>query len=145
MELWKIIQKHYPKEGKLRASGQESEEIVDDYQPACLLSKPGELRREYEEELNKVEAEWGANEEEEDKASEEYIQRFLAEEKEEEKKKKWQAENRQRELEEQLKSDEGLARKLSLHINNFCEGNVLASPLNSKKNWSSHNKVAKEK
>uniref|UniRef100_A0A8D0NAQ6 RING-type E3 ubiquitin transferase n=1 Tax=Sus scrofa TaxID=9823 RepID=A0A8D0NAQ6_PIG len=98
MELWKIIQKHYPKEGKLRASGQESEEIVDDYQPACLLSKPGELRREYEEELNKVEAE-----------------------------------NRQRELEEQLKSDEGLARKLSLHINNFCEGNVLASPLNSKK------------
>lgn len=54
MEPWKIIQKHYPKEGKLRASGQESEEIVDDYQPICLFSKPGELRREYEEEISKV-------------------------------------------------------------------------------------------
>ena len=27
MELWEIIQKHYPKECKLRAAGQESEEI----------------------------------------------------------------------------------------------------------------------
>uniref|UniRef100_A0A8C3YQM8 E3 ubiquitin-protein ligase RNF168 n=1 Tax=Catagonus wagneri TaxID=51154 RepID=A0A8C3YQM8_9CETA len=130
MELWKIIQKHYPKECKLRASGQESEEIVDDYQPVRLLSKPGELRREYEEEISKVEAERRANEEEENKASEEYIQRLLAEEEEEEKR---QAENRQREMEEQLKSDEELARKLSLHINNFCEGSILASPLNSKK------------
>ncbi|KAM8771245.1 E3 ubiquitin-protein ligase RNF168 isoform 1-T1 [Rhynchonycteris naso] len=52
-KLWEIIQKHYPKECKLRASGQESEEIVDDYQPVHLLSKPGELRREYEEEISK--------------------------------------------------------------------------------------------
>uniref|UniRef100_A0A8D0X0F2 E3 ubiquitin-protein ligase RNF168 n=1 Tax=Sus scrofa TaxID=9823 RepID=A0A8D0X0F2_PIG len=130
MELWKIIQKHYPKECKLRASGQESEEIVDDHQPVRLLSKPGELRREYEEEISKVEAERRANEEEENKASEEYIQRLLAEEEEEEKR---QAENRQREMEEQLKSDEELARKLSLQINNFCGGSVLALPLNSKK------------
>ncbi|ELR54911.1 E3 ubiquitin-protein ligase RNF168 [Bos mutus] len=130
MELWEIIQKHYPKECKLRASGQESKEIVDDYQPVRLLSKPGELRREYEEEISKVEAERRACEEEENKASEEYIQKLLAEEEEEEKR---QAEKRHREMEEQLKSDEELARRLSLGINNFCEGSVLASPLNSRK------------
>ncbi|XP_049485436.1 E3 ubiquitin-protein ligase RNF168 [Panthera uncia] len=130
MELWEIIQKHYPKECKLRVSGQESEEIVDDYQPVRLLSKPGELRREYEEEISKVEAERRASEEEENKASEAYIQRLLAEEEEEEKQ---QAEKRRREMEEQLKNDEELARKLSVNINNFCDGNVLASPLNSRK------------
>ncbi|KAF0879107.1 E3 ubiquitin-protein ligase RNF168 [Crocuta crocuta] len=130
MELWEMIQKHYPEECKLRVSGQESEEIVDDYQPVRLLSKPGELRREYEEEISKVEAERRASEEEENKASEAYIQRLLAEEEEEEKQ---QAEKRRREMEEQLKSDEELARKLSININNFCDGSVLASPLNSRK------------
>uniref|UniRef100_A0A673TMH0 RING-type E3 ubiquitin transferase n=1 Tax=Suricata suricatta TaxID=37032 RepID=A0A673TMH0_SURSU len=126
MELWETIQKHYPKECKLRLSGLESEENVDDCQPVRLLSKPGGLRREYEEEISKVEAERRASEEEESKASEAYIQTLLAEEEEEEKQ---QAEKRQREMEEQLKSDEERARKLS--INNFCNGNVLASPLNS--------------
>ncbi|KAL2804943.1 E3 ubiquitin-protein ligase RNF168 [Daubentonia madagascariensis] len=130
MELWKIIQKHYPKECKLRASGQESKEIVDDYQPVHLLSKPGELRREYEEEVSKVEAERRASEEEENKASQEYIQRLLAEEEEEEKR---QSEKRRREMEKQLKSDEALARKLSIHLNNFYERSILASPLNSRK------------
>ncbi|XP_054336469.1 E3 ubiquitin-protein ligase RNF168 [Pongo pygmaeus] len=130
VELWKIIQKHYPRECKLRASGQESEEVADDYQPVRLLSKPGELRREYEEEISKVEAERRASEEEENKASEEYIQRLLAEEEEEEKR---QAEKRRRAMEEQLKSDEELARKLSIDINNFCEGSISASPLNSRK------------
>ncbi|KAM5336392.1 E3 ubiquitin-protein ligase RNF168 [Glossophaga mutica] len=129
-ELWEIIKKHYPKECKIRASGQESEEIVDDYRPVHLLSKPGELRREYEEEKSKVEAERRANEEEENKASEEYIQKLLAEEEEEEKR---QAEQRRREMEEQLKSDEELARKLSININHFCEEKVLASPTNSRK------------
>ncbi|KAM6225165.1 E3 ubiquitin-protein ligase RNF168 [Rhynchocyon petersi] len=130
MELWEIIQKYYPKECKLRACGQESEEIVDDFQPVRVLSIPGELRREYEEERSKVEAERRASEEEENKASEEYIQRLLAEEEEEEKR---QAEKRQREMEEQLKSDEELARKLSININNFCEKSILVSPLNSRK------------
>ncbi|XP_054431112.1 E3 ubiquitin-protein ligase RNF168 [Pteronotus mesoamericanus] len=129
-ELWEIIKKHYPKECKLRASGQGSEKIVDDSRPVHLLSKPGELRREYEEEKSKVEAERRANEEEENKASEEYIQKLLAEEEEEEER---QAEKRRREMEEQLKSDEELARKLSIDINNFCEGKVLASPMNSRK------------
>lgn len=128
-ELWEIIKKHYPKECKIRASGQESEEVVD-YRPIHLLSKPGELRKEYEEEKSKVEAERRANEEEENKASEEYIQKLLAEEEEEEKR---QAEQRRREMEEQLKSDEELARKLSININHFCDGKVLAPPMNSRK------------
>ncbi|XP_007947615.1 E3 ubiquitin-protein ligase RNF168 [Orycteropus afer afer] len=130
MELWETIQKYYPKECKLRACGQESEEIVDDYQPVRVLSIPGELRKEYEEEINKVKAERQASEEEENKASEEYIQRLLAEEEEEEKR---QAEKRQREIEEQLKSDEELARKLSININNFCERSISTSPLSARK------------
>ena len=64
----------------------------------------------------KVEAERRACEEEENKASEEYIQKLLAEEEEEEKR---QAEKRHREMEEQLKSDEELARRLSLDIVSF--------------------------
>uniref|UniRef100_A0A2K6ENJ6 RING-type E3 ubiquitin transferase n=1 Tax=Propithecus coquereli TaxID=379532 RepID=A0A2K6ENJ6_PROCO len=116
MDLWKTIQKHYPKECKLRGSGQASEEMVDDHPPVRLLSKPGELRREYEEEVSKVGAERRASEEEENKASEEYIQRLLAEEEEEEKR---QSEKRRREMEEQLKSDEELARKLSANIVSF--------------------------
>ncbi|XP_023560492.1 E3 ubiquitin-protein ligase RNF168 isoform X2 [Octodon degus] len=111
-ELWDLIQKHYPTECKRRASGQESEEI-DDAQPIRFLSQPGELRREYEEEISKVQAERRATEEEENKASEEYIQRLLAEEEEEERR---QAEKRRSEMEEQLKNDEELARKLSINI-----------------------------
>lgn len=112
-DLWEIIQKHYAKECKLRISGQESKEIIDEYQPVRLLSKPGELRQEYEEEISKVEAERQASKEEENKASEEYIQRLLAEEEEEEKR---QTEKRRSELEEQLRSDEELARRLSTSI-----------------------------
>ncbi|XP_048202825.1 E3 ubiquitin-protein ligase RNF168 isoform X2 [Perognathus longimembris pacificus] len=123
VELWETIQKNYPEECKRRISGQESEDLVDSYQPIRLLSKPGELRKEYEEE---VEAERRATEEEENKASEEYIQRLLAEEEEEEKR---QAEKRRNEMEEQLKSDEELARRLSININNFHE----TSPQNSRK------------
>ncbi|CAD7672225.1 unnamed protein product [Nyctereutes procyonoides] len=94
------------------------------YQPVRLLSRPGEL------EISKVEAERRASEEEENEASEEYIQRLLAEEEEEEKR---QAEKKRREMEEQLKSDEELARKLSVNTNDSCDGNVLASPLNPRK------------
>ncbi|KAF4026619.1 hypothetical protein G4228_019204 [Cervus hanglu yarkandensis] len=130
MELWEIIQKHYPEECWLRVSGQQSEEVVDDSQPVRLLSQPGELRREYEEERSKVEAERQAIQEEANKASEEYIRRLLAEEEEEEKR---QAEKKLREMEEQLKSDEALARRLSLIISNICEESVSAFCSDSKK------------
>ena len=129
MELGEIIQKHYPEECKLRVSGQQSEEIINDCQPVHLLSQPGELRGEYEKERSKMEAEWGANQEEENKASEEYIQRLLAEEEEEEKK---QAEKSHREMEEQLKSNKTLARRLSLNISNICE-ECLGFPLGFQK------------
>lgn len=125
-----MIQRLYPKECELRASGQDTGEIAEDYQPVRLISKPGELRKEYEEEISKVEAERRANVEEENKASEEYIQRLLAEEEEEEKK---QAEKRRNEMEEQLRNDEQLARRLSIDINNSSEGSILASPLDSRK------------
>lgn len=140
-DLWEIIQKHYAKECKLRISGQESKEIVDEYQPVRLLSKPGELRREYEEEISKVEAERQASKEEENKASEEYIQRLLAEEEEEEKR---QTERRKSEMEEQLRGDEELARRLSTSINSDYERNILASPLSSKKSDPVTNKSQKK-
>uniref|UniRef100_A0A8C5Z6T7 RING-type E3 ubiquitin transferase n=1 Tax=Marmota marmota marmota TaxID=9994 RepID=A0A8C5Z6T7_MARMA len=37
MELWEMIQKHYPKECQLRISGQESEKEVEDYQPVQVI------------------------------------------------------------------------------------------------------------
>lgn len=140
-DLWEIIQKHYAKECKLRISGQESKEIVDEYQPVRLLSKPGELRREYEEEISKVEAERQASKEEENKASEEYIQRLLAEEEEEEKRR---TERRRSEMEEQLRGDEELARRLSTSINSNYERNILASPLSSRKSDPVTNKSQKK-
>lgn len=115
--------------------------IVDDYQPIHLLSKPGELRREYEEEISKVEAERQASKEEENKASEEYIQKLLAEEEEEEKR---QTERRRSEMEEQLKGDEELARRLSISINNNYEKNVLISPSSSRKSDAVTNKSQKK-
>ncbi|XP_041911860.1 E3 ubiquitin-protein ligase RNF168 isoform X2 [Arvicola amphibius] len=114
---------------------------VDDYQPVRLLSKPGELRREYEEEISKVEAERQASKEEENKASEEYIQKLLAEEEEEEKK---QTERRRSEMEEQLKGDEELARRLSISINNNYEKNILTSPSSSRKSDAVTNKSQKK-
>lgn len=60
--------------------------------------------------ISKVEAERRASKEEENRASEEYIQKLLAEDEEEEKR---QAERRRSEVEEQLRSDEELARRLS--------------------------------
>uniref|UniRef100_A0A8B9IUK4 RING-type E3 ubiquitin transferase n=1 Tax=Amazona collaria TaxID=241587 RepID=A0A8B9IUK4_9PSIT len=108
-ELWEKIQKHYPKECERRINGQDLEEEICVPHPQHQLSKPGELRQEYEAEISKVEAERRAHEQEENKASEEYIQRLLAEEEEEQR----LAEERRREMEKQLKQDEELAWRLS--------------------------------
>ncbi|KFQ00463.1 E3 ubiquitin-protein ligase RNF168, partial [Leptosomus discolor] len=72
-----------------------------------------------------VEAERRAHEQEENKASEEYIQWLLAEEEEENR----LAEERRREMEEQLKQDEELAWQLSNSLNDDSKGCVLSSPL----------------
>lgn len=123
-ELWEKIQKHYPKECERRINGQDLEEEICPPHPQHQLSKPGELRQEYEAEISKVEAERRAHEQEENKASEEYIQRLLAEEEEEQR----LAEERRREMEKQLKQDEELAWQLSNSLNDDSKGHVLSSP-----------------
>ncbi|NXX98027.1 RN168 ligase, partial [Centropus bengalensis] len=126
-ELWEKIQKHYPKECESRMNGQGLEEEIFVPLPQHQLSKPGELRQEYEAEISKVEAERRALEEEENKVSEEYIQRLLAEEEEENR----LAEERRREMEKQLKEDEELAWQLSNSLVSSGQGgqaDVLSSP-----------------
>uniref|UniRef100_A0A8C3Y171 RING-type E3 ubiquitin transferase n=1 Tax=Catharus ustulatus TaxID=91951 RepID=A0A8C3Y171_CATUS len=108
-ELWEKIQKNYPEECERRINGQDLDEEICPPKPQHQLSKPGELRQEYEAEISKVEAERRAHEQEENKASEEYIQRLLAEEEEEQR----LAEERRKEMEKQLKQDEELAWQLS--------------------------------
>ncbi|XP_068921123.1 E3 ubiquitin-protein ligase RNF168 [Petaurus breviceps papuanus] len=126
MELWNKIQKTFPEKCKHRKAEQSLDDEVDVYKPHRLLSQPGELRREYEEEISKVEAERRAYEEEESKASEEYIQKLLAEE-EEEHRRSWQGE-----IEEQLKRDEELAREISISLNKLNKRSVFSSPSNAK-------------
>ncbi|NXI03471.1 RN168 ligase, partial [Pachycephala philippinensis] len=140
-ELWEKIQKNYPEECERRINGQDLDEEICVPKPQHRLSKPGELRQEYEAEISKVEAERRAHEQEENKASEEYIQRLLAEEEEEHR----LAEERRKEMEKQLKQDEELAWQLSNSLNEDSEGHVLStlsparslslqtSPLNSGK------------
>ncbi|XP_075013932.1 E3 ubiquitin-protein ligase RNF168 [Calonectris borealis] len=123
-ELWEKIQKNYPKECERRINGQDLEEEICVPHPQHKLSKPGELRQEYEAEISKVEAERRAHEQEENKASEEYIQQLLAEEEEEHR----LAEERRREMEKQLKQDEELAWQLSNSLNDDSKGHVLSSP-----------------
>ncbi|XP_010081437.1 PREDICTED: E3 ubiquitin-protein ligase RNF168 [Pterocles gutturalis] len=123
-ELWEKIQKNYPKECERRINGQDLEEEICVPQPQHQLSKPGELRQEYEAEISKVEAERRAHEQEENKASEEYIQRLLAEEEEEHR----LAEERRKEMEKQLKEDEELAWQLSNSLNDDSKGHTLSSP-----------------
>ncbi|NWI31149.1 RN168 ligase, partial [Sula dactylatra] len=123
-ELWEKIQKNYPKECERRINGQDLEEEICVPQPQHRLSKPGELRQEYEAEISKVEAERRAHEQEENKASEEYIQRLLAEEEEEHR----LAEERRREMEKQLKQDEELAWQLSNSLNDYSKAHMLSSP-----------------
>ncbi|NXQ33701.1 RN168 ligase, partial [Alaudala cheleensis] len=123
-ELWEKIQKSYPKECERRINGQDLDEEINVPKPQHQLSKPGELRQEYEAEISKVEAERRAHEQEENKASEEYIQQLLAEEEKEHR----LAEERRREMEKQLKQDEELAWQLSNSLNEDPEGHVPGSP-----------------
>ncbi|NXO88057.1 RN168 ligase, partial [Sitta europaea] len=123
-ELWEKIQKNYPEECQRRINGQDLDEEICVPKPQHQLCKPGELRQEYEAEISKVEAERRAHEQEENKASEEYIQRLLAEEEEEHR----LAEERRKEMEKQLKQDEELAWQLSNSLNEDPEGQVPGSP-----------------
>ncbi|XP_060098101.1 E3 ubiquitin-protein ligase RNF168 [Heteronotia binoei] len=133
LKFWEAIQKYFPEECKRRINGQDQEEEVCIPQPIRCLSKPGELRQEYEAEITKVEEERRAHEQEESKASEEYIQKLLAEEEEQQR----LAEEKKKLMTEQLLLDERLARELSVNLNSSSEGHILnslspgPSPLNS--------------
>ncbi|XP_063771647.1 E3 ubiquitin-protein ligase RNF168 [Pseudophryne corroboree] len=132
LELWNVIQSQYPEDCRRRASGQDTEEdeFEDDLAscPTRLLCKPGEIREEYEAEISKIEAERLRREEEERKASEDYIQRLLAEEEEEQ---RLCLEHTQTELDEQLKRDEELARMLNSDLNESAASSELVSPVGS--------------
>ncbi|XP_012686425.2 E3 ubiquitin-protein ligase rnf168 [Clupea harengus] len=109
MDLWQRIQNAFPEQCQRRLSGQE-----DDYSTILIATpkvcQPGELRREYEDEVSKVEKEKRALEEDEHRASEEYIQRLLAEDEQR------LAEERRRQ-EESQQQDECLARQISQQLN----------------------------
>ncbi|KAM5163146.1 E3 ubiquitin-protein ligase RNF168 isoform 1-T2 [Mantella aurantiaca] len=131
-ELWKTIQRQYPEECHRRACGLDTEE--DDFEdgftphPAPQICEPGEIRQEYEAEITKIEAERLRREEEERKASEEYIHKLLAEEEAEQ---RLSLERSQRELEEQMKKDEELARMLNSDLNESTASSVHMSPVES--------------
>lgn len=131
-ELWEIIQRQYPEECNRRACGLDTEDddLEDDFtpHPARKLCRPGEIREEYEAERSKIEAERLRIEEEERKASEDYIQKLLAEEEAEQ---QCSLERTQRELEEQMKKDEELARILSSDLNESTASSVQISPVES--------------
>ncbi|MCI4385951.1 hypothetical protein PGIGA_G00056560 [Pangasianodon gigas] len=110
-ELWRRIQDAFPTQCQRRLNGVDEEEDVNMFIPKPKVSQPGELRREYEEEINKFVEEKRALEEAERRASEEYIQRLLAEEEER------VEEERRRQEERQLEDDERLARLLSEELN----------------------------
>ncbi|XP_020849754.1 E3 ubiquitin-protein ligase RNF168-like [Phascolarctos cinereus] len=83
-KLWRRIEKQYIRNGGLASEGRRTQRREREADlPLRRLSAPGELRREYEEELSKVEAERRACAEEEARVSAEYINRLLAEEGEE--------------------------------------------------------------
>ncbi|XP_048398838.1 E3 ubiquitin-protein ligase rnf168 [Stegostoma tigrinum] len=108
-ELQERIQQQYP---QLQAE-ETSHEEVDRLCSRPQLCKPGEVRKEYEEQISKLRAERHARDEEEQRASEDLIQKILAEEKE------WlmHEEKQRKEMDEQLKRDEELAQMLSKEVN----------------------------
>ncbi|XP_021442938.2 E3 ubiquitin-protein ligase rnf168 [Oncorhynchus mykiss] len=110
-ELWQRVQAEFPMQCQRRLSGQEEEEDGNILVPGPKVSLPGEVRREYEDQISKILEEKRALEEAERKASEEYIQCLLADEKER------LEEERRRQEETQLENDNKLARLLSQELN----------------------------
>ncbi|XP_073530481.1 E3 ubiquitin-protein ligase RNF168 [Phyllobates terribilis] len=139
-ELWEMIQSQYPEECERRASGQDTSE--NDFEdgiasyPAHLICNPGEIRKEYEAEISKIEAERLNRAEEERKASEEYIQKLLAEEEAQ----RLHMEHVQGQLNEQLKRDEELAWMINSDLNESTtseKSSVIELPVVSKQTPSS--------
>ncbi|XP_026138663.1 E3 ubiquitin-protein ligase rnf168 [Carassius auratus] len=110
VELWRRIQDAFPTQCERRLQGIEDDDDAVTI-PRPRVCQPGELRKEYEDQISKLVEEKRALEEAERRASEEYIQRLLAEEEER------TAEERRRQEEQQLENDEKLARLLSQELN----------------------------
>ncbi|XP_042594843.1 E3 ubiquitin-protein ligase rnf168-like [Cyprinus carpio] len=109
-ELWRRVQDAFPTQCERRMQGIEDDDDAVTI-PRPRVCQPGELRKEYEDQISKLVEEKRALEEAERRASEEYIQRLLAEEEER------MAEERRRQEEQQLENDEKLARLLSQELN----------------------------
>ncbi|XP_075813105.1 E3 ubiquitin-protein ligase RNF168-like [Microtus pennsylvanicus] len=109
-ELWQRIQAQYPEQCRHRDPEEEQPSwwVLSDALPAQVLSKPGELRKEYEEEMMRMETERQDTMERQTRASEEYIRQLLAEDMEKER--LW-AENLR--MKEQRQREEE-AKKLSM-------------------------------
>ncbi|XP_036393084.1 E3 ubiquitin-protein ligase rnf168 isoform X2 [Megalops cyprinoides] len=124
VELWRRLQEAFPVQCQRRLTGQDVEDTAT--VPRPKVSQPGELRREYEDQISKLAEEKRALEEAERRASEEYIQRLLAEEEER------LAEERRVVEERQLEEDERLARMLSDELNsNPVSESQIKSPVDS--------------
>ncbi|XP_028729107.1 E3 ubiquitin-protein ligase RNF168-like [Peromyscus leucopus] len=110
-ELWERIQAQYPEECSRRCPEEDKSCLVsyEDPPPVRVISNPGELRKEYEEEMLRLEAERQATEEKQNRATKKYIRQLLAKDMEEE---KIRAEKRR--LEEQKQREEEEAKKLSM-------------------------------
>ncbi|KAG7479935.1 hypothetical protein JOB18_039267 [Solea senegalensis] len=104
-QLWKQIQTHFPQHCERRRSGRGDE---DDLGVSCVptLSRPGEVQREYQDQVTKMTEEKRALDEEQRIESEVFIQRLLEEE-----------QAKLREEEKRREEDERLARQLSSELN----------------------------
>ncbi|XP_056139504.1 E3 ubiquitin-protein ligase rnf168 [Lampris incognitus] len=112
-ELWRQVQAAFPLQCQRRLIGQEGGQEEEDqvFVSTPRVCPPGEVRREYEDQISKLAEEKRSLEEAERRASEEYIQQLLAEEEEQ------MAEERRRQEERQLEDDEKLATLLSQQLN----------------------------
>ncbi|XP_036031480.1 E3 ubiquitin-protein ligase RNF168-like [Onychomys torridus] len=132
-ELWERIQAQYPEECSRRNPEEDKPCLVfsEDPPPVRVLSNPGEMRKEYEEEMMRLEAERQATEEKQNRATKKYIRQLLAKDMEEE---KLRAEKRR--LEEQKQREEEEAKKLIL-------GDIATSPRKKKRKQKHCDNVSK--
>ncbi|KAK6195145.1 hypothetical protein SNE40_000629 [Patella caerulea] len=128
---WQEIQKLFPEKVQRRLQGIESEEDEDEvletfHHPIVNIAQPGEIRKEYEEQLQKLQKQREVEQSKEEAESAALIEKLQEEE-----------EERQRELErqaeEQRLKDEELARQLSqaaaeTSLNEGSENNLPLQP-----------------
>ncbi|XP_019616189.1 PREDICTED: E3 ubiquitin-protein ligase RNF169-like [Branchiostoma belcheri] len=130
-ERWAQIQRFYSEKCQRRLRGEENDaldELSDEDSQITnfpVVSQPGELRKEYEEQMKKFEEQRKKEEEAALKASMEYIKHMQEEE-----------EQQRRDREEKIRKDEEVARQLMEIGSPAVQGNnsdvVVATPSNSR-------------